>query len=337
MLLCLLTACHHHHDDPEPEPSAQTILYYFPWSGDAKGNYGLYGDFQNNIREIESAIVSRGTMANARLLVCMANKPHDASLYEIKLENGRTWRDTLTTYSNIDFTKKETVLRFINDTKAYAPSLRYALMVGCHGMGWLPVDDESNAKADKARRKYFGGGIGFRAEIAILADAINESNTHLDFILFDDCYMANVEVVYDLHHITDYLIASTSEIMARGMPYEEMWQYLSPIPNYEMVCNTYIDFYSDLIRAEGCEVEVIFGNKVTTLLDYTDAVLTCDIHTRERSKRLLRQAGVKVVLGLDDILCSSVDGSGYNDEYGLLGSNKATEETVKLLDRKSVV
>jgi len=95
----------------------------------------------------------------------------------------------------------------------------------------------------------------------------------------------------------------------------------------------YIDFYSDLIRNENCEVEVLFGNKVTTLLDYTDTVLTCDIHTRERSKRLLREAGAKVVLGLDDILCTSVDGSGYNDEYGLLGSNKATEETVKLFPR----
>ena len=95
----------------------------------------------------------------------------------------------------------------------------------------------------------------------------------------------------------------------------------------------YIDYYSELIRGEGCEVEVIFGNKVTTLLDYTDKVITCDIHTRERSKRLLRAAGAKVVLGLDDILNSSVDGSGFNEVYGLLGSNKATEETVKLFPR----
>ena len=95
----------------------------------------------------------------------------------------------------------------------------------------------------------------------------------------------------------------------------------------------YIDFYSDLIRGEGCEVEVLFGNKVTTLLDYTDTVITCDIHTRERSKRLLKKAGARVVLGLDDILCESVDGSGYNEQYGLLGSNKATEETVKLFPR----
>ncbi len=95
----------------------------------------------------------------------------------------------------------------------------------------------------------------------------------------------------------------------------------------------YIDFYSDLIQAEGCEVEVLFGNHVTSLLDYTDTVITCDIHTRARSKRLLRAAGAKTVLGLDDLLTTPVDGSGCNVEYGLLGSNKATEDTVKLFPR----
>ena len=95
----------------------------------------------------------------------------------------------------------------------------------------------------------------------------------------------------------------------------------------------YIDFYSDLIQAEGCEVEVLFGNHVTSLLDYTDTVITCDIHTRARAKRLLRAAGAKTVLGLDDLLTTPVDGSGCNVEYGLLGSNKATEDTVKLFPR----
>ena len=92
----------------------------------------------------------------------------------------------------------------------------------------------------------------------------------------------------------------------------------------------YIDFYSDLIRARGAEVEVIFANRVQAILDYTDTVITCDIHTRARSKRLLKAAGAKVVLGLDDILTESVDGSGCNPQFGLLGSNKATDETVKL-------
>ena len=95
----------------------------------------------------------------------------------------------------------------------------------------------------------------------------------------------------------------------------------------------YIDFYTELIRGQNCDCEVLLGNHVTELLTYTDTVITCDIHTRERSKRLLKEAGAKTVLGLDDILNAPVDGSGYNAEYGLLGSNKATEDTVKLFPR----
>ena len=95
----------------------------------------------------------------------------------------------------------------------------------------------------------------------------------------------------------------------------------------------YVDFYSEIITAAGAEVEVIFGNRVTTLLDYTDTVITCDIHTRARSKRLLKNAGARVVLGMDDLLTASVDGGGYNADFGLLGSNKATEDSIKLFPR----
>ena len=95
----------------------------------------------------------------------------------------------------------------------------------------------------------------------------------------------------------------------------------------------YVQYYSDLIMAEGCEVQIIFANRAKTILDYTDKVITCDIHTRVRTKRILRNSGAKIVCGLDDILTSSVDGCGYNDKYGLLGSNKSTEEKIKLFPR----
>ncbi len=95
----------------------------------------------------------------------------------------------------------------------------------------------------------------------------------------------------------------------------------------------YIDFYAQIIKDTGCDVEIVFANQAKTILNYTDKVLTCDIHTRFRTKRILKEAGAKVVLGLDDILTSSVDGSGYNEKYGLLGSNKSTEDTVKLFPR----
>ena len=95
----------------------------------------------------------------------------------------------------------------------------------------------------------------------------------------------------------------------------------------------YVNYYKGLIEEEGAEAEVIFANDARAILDYTKKVLTCDIHTRARSKRLLKKAGAELVLGLDDIMTASVDGSGYNENYGLLGSNKATEEKVKLFPR----
>ena len=95
----------------------------------------------------------------------------------------------------------------------------------------------------------------------------------------------------------------------------------------------YIDYYSDLIRDCGAEVEVIFANDCRAVLPYAKRVLTCDIHTRERTKRLLKAAGAEIVLGLDDIMTAPINESGYNDQYGLLGSNKATEDRLKLFPR----
>ena len=95
----------------------------------------------------------------------------------------------------------------------------------------------------------------------------------------------------------------------------------------------YVQYYGDLIRSCGADVEIIFANHAKTILNYTDCVLTCDIHTRARTKRILKAAGAKVVCGLDDIMTASVNGSGYNENYGLLGSNKSTEDQVKLFPR----
>ena len=95
----------------------------------------------------------------------------------------------------------------------------------------------------------------------------------------------------------------------------------------------YVEYYESLIRECGAECEIIFANNPKAILNYTKNVLCCDIHTRARTKRMLKAAGAEIALGLDDILTESVDGSGYNEHYGLLGSNKATEDMVKLFPR----
>ncbi|HBG2069582.1 TPA: coenzyme F420-0:L-glutamate ligase, partial [Clostridioides difficile] len=111
---------------------------------------------------------------------------------------------------------------------------------------------------------------------------------------------------------------------------EEKYRELFGYNKHTFTGVDYVDYYKNLIKDCGAEVEIVFANNPKTILNYTTSILTCDIHTRQRTKRILRQNGAKKVYSLDDIMTASVDGSGYNDQYGLLGSNKATEETVKL-------
>ena len=120
---------------------------------------------------------------------------------------------------------------------------------------------------------------------------------------------------------------------------EERYRELFGYGTHRFTGVDYIEYYKELIKNAGCEVQVVFANDCRAILDYTKSVLCCDIHSRNRSKRLLKAAGAEKLFGLDDILTASVNGSGYNKEYGLLGSNKATEESVKLFPRncKSVV
>ncbi|MBQ2991877.1 MAG: coenzyme F420-0:L-glutamate ligase [Clostridia bacterium] len=111
--------------------------------------------------------------------------------------------------------------------------------------------------------------------------------------------------------------------------YREMFGYIK----HTFTGVDYVEYYANLIRESGAEVEVIFANDPRAILSYTKNVLNCDIHTRARTKRLLKAAGAERVFGLDEIMTSSINGSGCNEKYGLLGSNKATENTVKLFPR----
>ena len=113
----------------------------------------------------------------------------------------------------------------------------------------------------------------------------------------------------------------------------ERYRELFGVNLHEFTGVDYVEYYSELVRSEGAEVEFVFANRPEVILQYTDTVINCDIHTRFRTRRLLQKAGARLAIGLDQILTAPVDGSGYNENYGLLGSNKATEDKVKLFPR----
>ncbi len=114
---------------------------------------------------------------------------------------------------------------------------------------------------------------------------------------------------------------------------EEQWKNTFGKTVHEFTGVDYISFYKELITNEDCECEIIFANRAQEILNHTKYVICADIHTRARSKRLLKQAGAELVYGLDDLMTAPINGSGYNKDYGVLGSNKATEETLKLFPR----
>ncbi len=135
-------------------------------------------------------------------------------------------------------------------------------------------------------------------------------------------------------------LVSLDKIDAAGVnPYSdvlslERYRELFGVNLHEFTGVDYVSYYEQLIREEGADVEIVFANQAKAILAYTDTVLTCDIHTRARTKRILRAAGARAVCGLDDILNAPVDGSGCNERYGMLGSNKSTEDKIKLFPRE---
>lgn len=139
--------------------------------------------------------------------------------------------------------------------------------------------------------------------------------------------VGNALLTYD--QLDDALINPYSDVLTL-----EKYRELFGSNVHEFTGVDYVEYYSNIIKEAGAEVEVIFANQAKTILTYTDCILTCDIHTRKRTKRILKEAGAKIVCGLDDILTSSVNGSGYNEKYGLLGSNKSTEDKIKLFPKE---
>ncbi len=247
-LLLILSACDNSNEPQPQEAVERTLIMYYPWSTDLT-NY-----FIVNIDEMEEAI-AESKPGNQRVIVYFADTETTAELYEITVEGNKCKRQSIKSYSNFDVTTADGIASVLTDISEYSPSPKYSMIIGCHGMGWIPVDD-SKSKVQKSRRmhwdtpcaeltRYFGGhSTDTQTNISDLAEGIANAGLKMEYILFDDCYMANVEVAYELRHSTDHLIASTSEIMAYGMPYNKIGKYLLGEPDYKNICQEFYDFYS---------------------------------------------------------------------------------------------
>ena len=184
--------------------------------------------------------------------------------------------------------------------------------------------------ADDVRAKLGGGTIGVifpitsRNRFAIVLKGIAMGAKKVVLMLsYPSDEVGNALLTYD--QLDEAGVNPYSDVLTL-----EKYRELFGENKHEFTGIDYVEYYSDIIKEAGAEVEIIFANQAKTILNYADCILTCDIHTRQRTKRILRENGAKVVCGLDDILTSSVNGGGYNTKYGLLGSNKSTEDQIKL-------
>lgn len=238
-----------------PAQAVQTHLMYMPWSDN------LTDYFRVNIDDMAS-VVATGLDDGVRVLVFFMESSGTATLFEMYHEGKTCKRRTIKSYSApIDFTSAAGIASILGDVKSEAPADRYTMSIGSHGMAWLPVVSLARAQMRAAvpqRREYweyaaedrpltrwFGGvSTTHRTEIQTLADALTQAGMHMDYILFDDCYMSSVEVAYALRHVTDYLIGSTSEIMAYGFPYALAGEHMLGEVDYEGICDAFHNFYS---------------------------------------------------------------------------------------------
>lgn len=238
-----LSACHD--DIPDDlartrtaTPQERTIIMYLPYSG--SGSNDLYPFFEQNILDVEQSIKQAGGLGTNNLYVVIADhSPARVYLYRVRMEGTECVHDTIKRYDYPRLMDAQWITRVINDVRSISNTPKYAMLVGCHGNGWLPPMNN----VARAKTRWFGGP-GYAISIADFAQGIQQAGIKLEYLVFDDCYLSCAEVAYDLRNATNTLIASTSEVMAAGMPYAKVFQYLAaPQPNFGQLVNDYIAYY----------------------------------------------------------------------------------------------
>ena len=261
--LCLFIGCSKSDDGPYDPTNEQTLILYFPYSG-------LGTDIIKNINELYAVWKYRIPTKHRILVYLSAHDKTQADLFDLTdwalEEQYPKPKKVIKSYIDPDFKTAAGIATVLNDIKQAAPAKRYAMIIGCHGMGWIPApvaqgkgvlkpiqepehklywdytDEQGNPVA-----RYFGAG-GYapkdtHTNVTTMADAIGMAGLHMEYMLFDVCYMGCVEVAYALRHVTDNILASVSEIPARGFPYLKMGHLLLGNPNYESICQEFGDFF----------------------------------------------------------------------------------------------
>ena len=238
-VLATLAACSDK-EGPGYDPPAvadRTVLLYMPGRDlEIKGYY-----FSNNIKSVCEAVTNRA-LGNGRMLVCwQPDNQTSAVMVEIYYDKNkrRSETKTLRTYDDFDAGDSEKVQQLFTDAVELAPAQAYGLIIGCHGKAWVPASsgvipyslrsgtaDDVWATAPGAKTTRSFGDTGYELDITELAAVLSAQPVRFDYLIFDDCFMANIETLYDLRHTVDYIVASPCEVMGDGFPYSRIVPHL---------------------------------------------------------------------------------------------------------------
>ena len=251
----------------------QTILVFLPWTG-GNSSIGLTKALSNNIDSICAGITDKKGLNNTRVLVFFSNNANNSTLFDLTYNDvtKEVSKTPIKTYEGSAYNSANGFADLLNEVRQNAEALNYALIIGGHGCGWSCADDWINypnqAKSFNTQQTFDTSfsGIQFGADpnnpttrffgsvdrkensidLSTLAEGIKQSGIKMQYILFDVCYMGNVETAYELKDVTNYFIATSSEIMAKGIPYRSMWSYLNgTTPNYSSLVNGIVNFYKN--------------------------------------------------------------------------------------------
>lgn len=260
LTLATLAACSKEEPgyDP-PAPADRTVLLYMP--GRSLSTY-----YKNNIQGIHTAVTDRA-VGNGRMLVCwQPENQTSAVMLEIYYDRNkrRSETKTLKTYDDFNAGSAADVQQIFADAAELAPAQNYGLIIGCHGKAWIPAsggsiprslslgttaEDDVWKRAPGAKTTRSFGDLGYELDITELASAIEAQAFRFDYLIFDDCFMANIETLYDLRHAVDYIVASPCEVMAAGFPYDRIVPHLfkgnGVLDGLEKSCWEFWNFYEN--------------------------------------------------------------------------------------------
>lgn len=242
-LATMFTGCSDDPSDDKPKEKRvadKTIIVFMPFTG-AGGN-SLYSHFIQNINDMEYAIRQRGGLGNNRVIVLIAPNENLSHLISLSPKGKSNDRDTLRTFYTPDYLSVEGRARLLDIIRQEAPSNVWSMIISSHGEGWLPPQKA----AKRVATRWFGGATStHKMAVTDLAESVQRAGMKMQYMLFDACYMSCVEVAYDLRETTDWLIASTSEVMGYGMPYNSILPILlNENPDYGTLVSSFVSFYN---------------------------------------------------------------------------------------------